>query len=192
MTTAYTIRSCSARSIKLYCHLPRPKYYSLPKDAIALNRRRTMATISDSVPHEQRTAHEPRESGIEQVTLSHIREVNDSIRLLRLSTVDPKRSIKFNPGQWLDVFVPGLPQAGGFTITSTPFQARPTHGHPYLELAVQKSRNPPAKWLWQPTLDILGTQLLVRPGGSFYWPPARLEVDKIDRLVLVAGGVGIK
>ena len=96
------------------------------------------------------------------------------------------------PGQWLDVYLPGLPQAGGFTITSTPFSSRPaSYIHPYLELAVQKSRNPPAQWLWRPEAEILGTELRVRVGGSFHRPP-RLDIDHIDRLVLVAGGVGIK
>lgn len=152
-----------------------------------------MATISNSIPHEQRTAYEPREPAIEQVTLAQIREVNEAVRVLRLDTVDPQRAINFMPGQWLDVMIPGMPQAGGFTITSTPLQARPSsHGRPYLELAVQKSRNPPAKWLWRPEADILGARLAVRVGGSFFWPPTRLNVNEIDRLVLVAGGVGIK
>lgn len=89
--------------------------------------------------------------------------------------------------------MPGLPKAGGFTITSTPSEARPsTHLPPYLELAVQKSSNPPAQWLWQPSDSILGTQLHVRVGGSFTWPPQHLNPGEINRLVLVAGGVGIK
>lgn len=97
------------------------------------------------------------------------------------------------PGQWLDVHLPNLRQAGGFTITSTPSEARPSsHSHPFLELAVQKSSNPPAKWLWQPAEDILGSQVAVRVGGSFTWPPPELDVQPIERLVLIAGGVGIK
>lgn len=100
--------------------------------------------------------------------------------------------MKFQPGQWLDTFIPGLPKAGGFTITSTPGQARPNKtAPPYLELAVQKSANPPAQWLWKPEPDILGSELMVRVGGSFVWPPPHLDPDRIERLVLVAGGVGI-
>lgn len=56
---------------------------------------------------------------------------------------------------------------------------------------MQRSKNPPAQWLWRPQDEILGAQLVVRVGGSFTWPPAKLDVSKIDRLVLVAGGVGI-
>ncbi|KAK5676216.1 hypothetical protein LTS10_011028 [Elasticomyces elasticus] len=152
-----------------------------------------MATIRSSIPHEDRTATEPRENRLEPVILSHIREVNPTVRLLRLNPVDPGHTIKFSPGQWVDTFIPGLPKAGGFTISSAPSEARPRkHSPPYLELAIQKSRNPPAQWLWKPEAEILGSQLVVRVGGSFVWPPPRLDVAKIDRLVLVAGGVGIK
>ncbi|KAK0248039.1 hypothetical protein LTR01_000701 [Friedmanniomyces endolithicus] len=151
-----------------------------------------MATIRSSIPHEDRTATEPRENRLEPVVLSHIREVNDNVRLLRLNAIDPNHTIKFLPGQWIDTFIPGQRKAGGFTISSTPFEARPSsHSPPYLELAVQKSKNPPAQWLWRPQEEILGSQLVVRAGGSFVWPPPRLNATKIDRLVLVAGGVGI-
>lgn len=101
---------------------------------------------------------------------------------------------QFHPGQWLDVLIPGLPKAGGFTLTSTPSQAQlsPTNKTPYLELAVQKSENPPAKWLWQSPSHILNSQLLVRVGGSFIWPPADIEESEIEKVIFVAGGVGIK
>ena len=101
--------------------------------------------------------------------------------------------VKFLPGQWLDTFIPGLPKAGGFTITSAPSEARPSsHVSPFLELAVQKSSNPPAQWLSRPEEEILGQKLVVRVGGSFTWPPPNLDAGGIDRLVLIAGGVGIK
>ena len=101
--------------------------------------------------------------------------------------------VKFSPGQWLDTFIPDIPKAGGFTITSTPSEAKPTNNSPaYLELAVQKSSNPPAQWLWRPQDEILGQKLAVRVGGSFTWPPTHLNFPEIDRLVLIAGGVGIK
>ncbi|EMC94484.1 hypothetical protein BAUCODRAFT_124102 [Baudoinia panamericana UAMH 10762] len=151
-----------------------------------------MATVRSSLPHEDRTAAEPRENRLEPVVLAHIRQVNASVRLLRLNAMDPSHTIRFQPGQWLDTFIPGLPRAGGFTITSTPSDAKPSnHSLPYLELAVQKSSNPPAQYLSRPEHEILGTHLVVRVGGSFVWPPPHLGVSKIDRLILVAGGVGI-
>lgn len=55
---------------------------------------------------------------------------------------------------------------------------------------MQKSANPPARWFWRAEEDVLGKEIVVRVGGSFVWPPAHLDPSRIDRLVLVAGGVG--
>ena len=92
------------------------------------------------------------------------------------------------------MFVPGLAKAGGFTITSTPrdADAQPARDG-YVELAVQDSpKNPPAAWLWRPRSEIVGTSLWIRVGGSFAWPPPSVHAEEVKRLVLVAGGVGIK
>ncbi|KAF2155868.1 ferredoxin reductase-like protein [Myriangium duriaei CBS 260.36] len=151
-----------------------------------------MTVVRNSTSHEERTATQSREKGIELVTLRHIERVNDTIRLMRLYSTRQDHPIKFLAGQWLDVFLPGLSKAGGFTITSTPREAQPEKNSPaYLELAIQKSRNPPAQWLWRPVEEILNQGLRVRVGGDFTWPPTTLNVDGIKRLVLVAGGVGI-
>ncbi|ETS77172.1 hypothetical protein PFICI_11046 [Pestalotiopsis fici W106-1] len=124
---------------------------------------------------------------------------------LERTAAEPRN--QFSAGQWLDVFCPGIPRAGGFTITSPPSLAAATAQSPgYLELAVQKSPgNPPAAWLWQdPSSSLLDQHLQVRVGGSFVWPPPALlsttdnENDaatttkpETRRVVLVAGGVGI-
>ena len=99
---------------------------------------------------------------------------------------------QFLPGQWLDVHVPTIPKASGFTITSPPSLL--SSQDPYIELAIQKSpSNPPAAWLWRPNESILGSELQVRVGGSFTWPPAQFQAEerKLKRAVFVAGGVGI-
>ncbi|GKT48854.1 oxidoreductase NAD-binding domain-containing protein 1 [Colletotrichum spaethianum] len=106
-------------------------------------------------------------------------------------------------GQWLDTFVPGVPKPGGFTITSPPSKAA-LPSSAYLELAVQKSpSNPPAAWLWGRPVDDgypgghshssenEPAQLLVRVGGSFVWPPHGIDLTRLQRIVFVAGGVGI-
>jgi hypothetical protein len=95
------------------------------------------------------------------------------------------------------VHVPSIPKAGGFTITSSPSLLLPsiTSPSPYLELAIQKSPlNPPAAYLWLPASEILGTELQVRVGGSFVWPPPLRYAPHnqgIRRVVFVAGGVGV-
>ncbi|KAI9737122.1 MAG: hypothetical protein M1834_000713 [Cirrosporium novae-zelandiae] len=146
-----------------------------------------------SLSHEDRTASAPRQNVSHRVRLSRIERVTGD----------------FLPGQWLDVFIPGLTKAGGFTITSTPDQARPAAadslepfdeeeqsggGGGYVELAVQKNtNNPHAAWLWRPEMEIINTVLEVRVGGSFVYPPSSgIDPGSIGKLVLVAGGVGIK
>jgi hypothetical protein len=124
----------------------------------------------------------------------------------------------FLPGQWLDVHIPSIPTAGGFTITSTPVDAQalpspevhaeplqllgeveagssiPSQGRePFVELAVQDSpANPPAAWLWKPKSEIIGKEVNIRVGGSFVWPPTGVDLQKIKNVVFIAGGVGIK
>jgi hypothetical protein len=71
-------------------------------------------------------------------------------------------------------------------------QSDPEHT-PYFELAIQDSpNNPPAAWLWRPVEEIKGQEIKVRVGGSFVWPPPGMDVDKIKRVMFIAGGVGIK
>lgn len=135
----------------------------------------------------------------------------DSNTLLCVKYAQGQPPLQFLPGQWLDVHIPSIPRAGGFTITSTPAQASSSNypqteqqrfidkdeespREPCIELAVQySSTNPPAAWLWRPESQILGTELSVRVGGSFVWPPPiRKTVESIRKVVFVAGGVGIK
>ncbi|KAF2867095.1 hypothetical protein BDV95DRAFT_503427 [Massariosphaeria phaeospora] len=145
--------------------------------------------------HEERTATEPRDKSLHPVLLDTITPVNSRIKRYRFSIKD-ENGINFLPGQWLDVHVPGIEKAGGFTITSASGHAKPTASDdehvPFLELAVQKSPdNPPAAWLWQIEESIVGKELDVRVGGSFVWPPPGVDMDKIKRAVFIAGGVGI-
>ncbi|KAH8427973.1 FAD-dependent oxidoreductase [Aspergillus melleus] len=184
-----------------------------------------------SVPHLVRTAAEPRQNRLYNVHISHIEQVNPSIRLFQLA-IPPQNVLEtpesddaesfpqpfaFLPGQWLDVHIPSVAHAGGFSITSTPADARvlPTpepateplvesevetetspvelQGRaPYVELAVQHAPgNPASAWLWQAPSEIQGKELTVRVGGSFVWPPSGLNLEEVRNVVLVAGGVGI-
>ncbi|KAJ5303341.1 Riboflavin synthase-like beta-barrel [Penicillium atrosanguineum] len=168
----------------------------------------------DSIPHELRTAAEPRQNQLYPVRLSQVDQINLSIRLLRLAlpSHDKKHPFAFQPGQWLDVHIPFIATAGGFTITSTPADAQllpsleslgPPFGAeatapasqahpPYVELAVQESPgNPPAAWLWKPQEEILGQEINIRVGGSFVWPPTGVDIHRIQNVVFIAGGVGI-
>ncbi|OTB05281.1 hypothetical protein M426DRAFT_142386 [Hypoxylon sp. CI-4A] len=155
------------------------------------------------VGHLERTAAEPRDKSLHTVTLAEVTQINDQIRLFCLELSAP---LRFLPGQWLDVYVPGVSKAGGYTITSPPSKARPatatteteetsdsssSSSPGYLELAVQKSEDPPAAWLWQDPDAITYAELRVRVGGSFVWPPPGVNARALRRVVFVAGGVGV-
>ncbi|KUI56782.1 Oxidoreductase NAD-binding domain-containing protein 1 [Cytospora mali] len=143
--------------------------------------------------HAERTVDQPRDNSLHSVGLKKIDEIGQSVRLFRLEIPPTVGSIR-----WLDVFVPGIDRPGGFTITSPPSKAQKPAGGgdptpaPYLELAVKKSPdNIVAQWLWKPADEILDSELRVRVGGSFVWPPPGDLSVTLRRLVFVAGGVGI-
>ena len=152
-----------------------------------------MATPAErkTLSHVERTVTEPRDESLHKVILQRIDQINSEIRLLRLSPETRVNGLSFKPGQWLDVHVPTVSKVGGFTITSPPSLLSSSNLNPYFELAIQKSpNNPPAAWLWRPEEEIVGTELQVRTGGSFVWPP-KFYGDVIKRVVFIAGGVGI-
>ncbi|KAF4213079.1 hypothetical protein CNMCM8980_004279 [Aspergillus fumigatiaffinis] len=190
------------------------------------------STRKASVPHLVRTAAEPRQNRMYTVRLSHIDEVNPTVRLIQLAIPphvqslegqeeradgesDQPQPLTFLPGQWVDVHIPGLADAGGYSITSTPADAQvlpspgppvespmdeetglppmdPRGRAPYLELAVQHApSNPASAWLWRPKDEIQGQELSIRIGGSFVWPPSGINLDETKKVLFIAGGVGI-
>ncbi|KAB5563320.1 hypothetical protein GE09DRAFT_778453 [Coniochaeta sp. 2T2.1] len=167
---------------------------SLTQTSIHMRKATIMAQLTKAA-HQERTAHEPRDSQLHKVTLKRIDQINDTIRIYRLE-ITKGNAILFLPGQWLDVFVPSVPKAGGFTITSPPSKAIPSSDTSagYLELAIKKSPdNPAAQWLWNSVPEILNSELNVRVGGSFVWPPPPrdIELSTLRKAVFVAGGMGI-
>ncbi|KAL5359545.1 hypothetical protein BJX96DRAFT_148644 [Aspergillus floccosus] len=185
-----------------------------------------------SIPHVVRTAAEPRQNRLYNVRLSHIEQANPTVRLLHLTLPPQVQSLEshedpesdqpepftFLPGQWLDVHIPSVSVAGGFSITSTPADAEalpslqptpelpavddeetglppldPRGRAPYVELAVQHApSNPASAWLWRPKDEILGKELSIRVGGSLVWPPSGVNLEEIRNVVFIAGGMGIK
>ncbi|RFU28058.1 hypothetical protein B7463_g8283, partial [Scytalidium lignicola] len=140
------------------------------------------ALVEPKTTHIERTSKEPRQDILHTVVLSRIEQVNRNVRLFRLSIPKGQPSIKFKPGQWLDFHIPDIPKPGGFTICSPPSLAAatstPKDGR-YLELAIKSSPgNPAAAFLFRPISEIENTELKVRVGGSFVWPPRLYTKDK--------------
>jgi hypothetical protein len=137
-------------------------------------------------------------------TIESVRTATPSVRLIDLKVVpatsqhieglpnhqceDPS-SFTFKPGQWIDTYVPHLAKPGGFSFVSTPqtfFHTGTT------SLAIQKTENPPSKWLWGE--NTLGKHIMIRVGGNFTFPPTNpaLILEEINYVQFIAGGVGIK
>ena len=97
----------------------------------------------------------------------------------------------FVPGQWVDLFIPGVPAVGGYSLCSDPIDL------PRLTLAVKSGEHPPTRWCCSEAEP--GDEVQVRVGGSFGVDvrPAGARDPRFElppgtrRLVLVAGGIGI-
>ncbi|KAI1262174.1 hypothetical protein F5Y18DRAFT_398817 [Xylariaceae sp. FL1019] len=180
---------------------------------------RTMTSVQagEKLSHVERTAAEPRDKSLNRVVVRSIEQVNDATRVFRLGVPEGGPVFRFLPGQWLDVYCPGVEKAGGFTITSTPREARLPHPSkpvtqsdensgasadasssptaadgPYLELAIASSPlNPAAVYLFRPIPSLLSQELHVRVGGSFVFPPPGINVRTLKRVIFVAGGMGV-
>ncbi|KAF8541275.1 hypothetical protein BDD12DRAFT_908819 [Trichophaea hybrida] len=135
-----------------------------------------------STPHSIRTSTHPRSPTLHTATITHIRTPSPHLRQILLSSPSP---IPHKPGQWIDLHLPDLPQPGGFTITSPP-------SSPTLSLSIRAApENPAAAWLWQKYEDVLGKEVKVRVGGAFVFPPPGVERGGVERVVMLAGGVGV-
>ena len=92
------------------------------------------------------------------------------------------REIGFMAGQWVDFFVTleGAEAVGGYSITSSPAEQTT------FSLAVKRddSDHPVTNWLHGDAR--VGDKAEVALGGDFYYEP-----DEADRVVLVAGGIGL-
>ena len=100
-------------------------------------------------------------------------------------------SFSFRPGQWIDMFIPDVDVVGGFSMTSIPSQL------PYFSLAIKDADHPPTRWLTSECQ--VGDFVTIRSGGDFFWteecsmpvPESSIDAKKEDRILLVAGGIGI-
>ena len=76
-------------------------------------------------------------------TVASMTNLSDTVKGLTLK-VNTKEGLSFKPGQWLDFFIPGEAQVGGFSMCSSPdmLQSLGT-----LDLAVKVSSWPPSHWV---------------------------------------------
>ena len=114
------------------------------------------------------------------VTISAIQQATASVKIFQLDY--GQQSFHFLAGQWIDLYVDinGHPQAGGYSITSSPQQAGS------IELAVKSStRHPVTRWLHE-TAKVGDRVRISRGQGVFVYQP-----EMSHRVVLIGAGVGV-
>ncbi|XP_078394678.1 oxidoreductase NAD-binding domain-containing protein 1 isoform X1 [Cetorhinus maximus] len=132
--------------------------------------------------HLERTVNNFRQEMIAQAKVCGIVHESETVKRLRLVVMN--KDFAFKAGQWVDFFIPGTSQVGGFSICSSPGLLERESA---LELAVKYSKHPPADWVH--TQCDVGSEVTLRVGGDFFFDPQ--PSDSPVNLLLVAGGVGI-
>ena len=108
-------------------------------------------------------------------TITELAVLSPTTRKLRLK-LDESACFSFQPGQWVDFFIPGSPHIGGYSITSLPSEL------PFVDLAVKAAAHPPAAWCTSQAAT--GDRVQLSVGGTF-------ALHEADAALFVAAGVGI-
>ena len=121
-------------------------------------------------------------------TVVSIKDISKTVKSLSLKVNEDlikSPGLSFKAGQWLDFFIPGEPQVGGFSMTSSPHELQTLAT---VDLAVKVSSWPPARWIHTKCKE--GDTVAFRFGGDFYYDATQMK-NKAHSLLLIAGGVGI-
>jgi ferredoxin-NADP reductase len=116
------------------------------------------------------------------VEVTGIERNSPAVKSFWLRPLGRQPPLVFNPGQWLDLFLPRPGLVGGFSIASGPHEFQ-RDGQ--LLVSIKSSAHPPTRWMHEACA--VGQHLAVRVGGKVYYDPQRNS----DRLLLIAGGIGI-
>jgi len=147
-----------------------------------------IVTMSRKV-HLELTSDQYRDPESVAAQITRLCSISDTVKHLTLK-VDPEiiktKKISFKAGQWLDLFLPGVDQVGGFSMSSGPHTLQSNSS---LELAVKYSTWPPAHWIHTKCKE--GDWVTFRFGGDFYYDPTIDKPCDNRSLMLIAGGVGI-
>lgn len=140
--------------------------------------------------HAELTALSYRQNILSDASVLQVSSLSPTVKGYRLRVEDPR--LTFRAGQWVDVFIPGVDQVGGFSICSAPSLLRTSSE---IHLAVKESKWPPAYWFHSRCRP--GDVFKIRVGGDFFLHDGDFLHDgtapsrKMADVVLIAGGVGI-
>ncbi|XP_071803437.1 oxidoreductase NAD-binding domain-containing protein 1-like isoform X2 [Asterias amurensis] len=133
--------------------------------------------------HLDRTAHNFRQPGISNATVTELKEVSPSVKYLTLKVANP--NFHFKAGQWVDFFISGVRIVGGYSMCTSPKLLRTDS---QLGLVIKYSEYAPAFWVH--TKCKVGDVVGVRVGGDqINYDPT--PGDPSWDVLLLAGGIGI-
>ncbi|XP_071803439.1 oxidoreductase NAD-binding domain-containing protein 1-like isoform X4 [Asterias amurensis] len=92
--------------------------------------------------HLDRTAHNFRQPGISNATVTELKEVSPSVKYLTLKVANP--NFHFKAGQWVDFFISGVRIVGGYSMCTSPKLLRTDS---QLGLVIKYSEYAPAFWV---------------------------------------------
>uniref|UniRef100_T1JML7 Oxidoreductase NAD-binding domain-containing protein 1 n=1 Tax=Strigamia maritima TaxID=126957 RepID=T1JML7_STRMM len=137
--------------------------------------------MTDSRDHIEVTASHNRQDLICPAVVTEVSQLSQTVRGITIKVDNPQ--FYFKAGQWLDIFIPGVEEIGGFSISSSPCKLGKLRE---IDLAVKNAKKAPAHWFH--TQCRVGSTLDVRAGGDFYLETTH---NRCDNLLLIGGGVGI-
>jgi len=158
----------------------------LSKNTQFIKRISTTTAKMEKKEHLDHTANVNRIPDLLDCRISKVQDISPTVRAMTLEAQNPKK-INFKAGQWVDFFIPGEAQVGGFSMWNHP---QDFSDHDRIELAVKKSKWPPAYWVHNKCK--VDDKVQVRFGGDFYYPPGSIVENKEPHsILLIGGGVGI-
>ncbi|XP_066972457.1 oxidoreductase NAD-binding domain-containing protein 1-like [Macrobrachium rosenbergii] len=120
-----------------------------------------------------------------EAVVTEVRSESPSVKGFTLRIDNPR--FDFKPGQWVDLFVPGIETIGGYSMYSSPKQLTEQRT---IDLALKYSDWPPTLWMHEQCK--VNSKVEVRVGGNIYYDPVEGGGQEgAHDLLLVAGGVGI-
>ncbi|XP_068233977.1 oxidoreductase NAD-binding domain-containing protein 1-like [Palaemon carinicauda] len=119
-----------------------------------------------------------------EAVVTEVRSETPSVKGFTLRVDNPLFS--FKPGQWVDLFIPGIETIGGYSMYSSPKQLVEQRT---IELAIKYSDWPPTSWMHSQCKVTSKVEVCV--GGNVYYDPLEEDQEGTHDLLLIAGGVGI-
>lgn len=160
---------------------------NLHKDCLkSLRSLYTGSCTMEKKDHLEQTADKFRAPEKLPARITEVKDISPSVRSLTLAVDKDKITSTFKAGQWVDFFIPGVEQVGGFSMWSSPDSFSKTGE---LQLAIKNSTWPPAHWAHTKCKE--GDNVEVRFGGEFFYPTDDIQTTDNHSLLLIGGGVGI-